>query len=142
MKLTDNCEKDFEKWLHENNHESYNYAIENNDDTGIPTYEGRYFHFQDIYNFPFSMQYGVLVDFFDSVEIYITIEPFKRKDYDLHFTYNIIHKYIKDFKDTDKIVGIKAGENPIPRRTTKGAKQQVIMEVKEFDKQFGINQKL
>ena len=73
MKLTGKCKEDFEKWALLNAEYIFDYAIENDDKTGIPTYEGRYFHYQDIDDLPKSMQYGVYVDFFDSVGIKISV---------------------------------------------------------------------
>lgn len=57
MKLTDKCKQDFEKWFIDNyvsNHCNGMGAID------IKTFD----------KIPKSMQYGVLVDFFDSVGIY------------------------------------------------------------------------
>ena len=59
MKLTDKCKKDFEKWL-------LNEWMFKDERRYNP----------DIFNqLPFSMQYGVYVDFFDSVGMFISIEP-------------------------------------------------------------------
>lgn len=63
MKLTGKCKDDFEKWAMINATFIYDYAIENDDKTGIPTDEGRYFHYQDIDDFPNSFKFGVYVDF-------------------------------------------------------------------------------
>lgn len=59
MKLTDKTKEEFEKWLQEpkKEHGRFGQLVTNTFDS-----------------MPFSMQYGVLVDFFDSVGIYIHIE--------------------------------------------------------------------
>ena len=51
--LTDKCKEDFKKWYH---NQDYNNL-------------GQYWYW--FYEYPISMQYGVYVDFFDSVGIYI-----------------------------------------------------------------------
>lgn len=61
MKLTGKCEQEFEKWFKEEYSGSgivlYNHDLD-----------------QNFYHFFGSMQYGVYVDFFESVAIYITLK--------------------------------------------------------------------
>ena len=57
MNLTGKCKEDFEKW-YELNYETI----------GL-----RSFYLAEFYELPETMQYGVYVDFFDSVEIYMEI---------------------------------------------------------------------
>ena len=64
MKLTGKCKADFEKWLCK----EHNYT----DDEGIP-------YANDFYELPNSMQYGVYVDYFDSVGIIIEITTDHKK---------------------------------------------------------------
>ena len=66
MELTGKCKEEFEKWfcLNDNVNEDY-YVDADNKFT-----EFRCIHFTE---FPQSMQYGVLVDFFDSVGIEINL---------------------------------------------------------------------
>lgn len=61
MKLTNKCLKDFEKWWIENR--SFDVWTTNNDKYNI----------DDFFCLNFSMQYGVLIDFFDSVGLEIQI---------------------------------------------------------------------
>jgi hypothetical protein len=56
MKLTGKCKDDFEKWFRPN----------------VPLVDINIFNHITT---PFSMQYGVYVDFFESVGIYTSIEP-------------------------------------------------------------------
>lgn len=81
--LTGRCKEEFEKW-HEESNSYVEYYEENEDNTGIPTYEGRYMHFQIFTDFPLSMQIGVYEDFFDSVGIHISIAN-KPKDKGVFF---------------------------------------------------------
>jgi hypothetical protein len=57
MKLTGKCKKEFEKWFRRIN-------IKNN------------WLLNSFYKLPQSMQYGVFVDFFDSVGIHIQLTPY------------------------------------------------------------------
>jgi hypothetical protein len=60
MILTGKCKEDFEKWFHLNDeYLGYEFSVHKCDST------------PDFYKEPFSMQYGVLVDFFDSVGIFV-----------------------------------------------------------------------
>jgi len=74
MELTGKCKELFEKWL-AMDEAFFDFAIENDDDTGIPTYEGRYFHYVEFDYFPESMKFGVYVDFFDFLQMQIYIKP-------------------------------------------------------------------
>jgi len=75
MKLTGKSLEQFEKWFNESgmstiNIKNLNHSLDNyNIEIGLLTISD-YFN-----NLPDSMQYGVLVDFFDSVGIIISIEP-------------------------------------------------------------------
>ena len=62
--LTGKCKEEFEKWLENQNFEECNISDEY---SFQPNYIG------DFERLPFSMQYGVYVDFFDSVDIKIII---------------------------------------------------------------------
>ena len=70
MKLTEKCKEDFEKWLErplkEDEHEGQCTWIGEEEATLYNIWTTEYF-----YQLPFSMKYGVYVDFFDSVGIYI-----------------------------------------------------------------------
>ena len=68
MKLTGKCKEDFKKWLFNRNLLS-NICIK---------YEILFFNFYDLTE---SMQYGVYVDFFDSVDILIEIMPSESKSF-------------------------------------------------------------
>jgi hypothetical protein len=57
MRLTGKAKEDFEKWYSEN--------VE---------FKGEVLYLEEFYILPFSMQYGVLVDWFDSVGVYILIK--------------------------------------------------------------------
>jgi hypothetical protein len=61
MELTGKCKEDFEKW-YELNYEAI--GLRSIDDE---------FYLAGFYELPETMQYGVYVDFFDSVEIYMEI---------------------------------------------------------------------
>lgn len=73
MKLTGKCKKDFEKWFFNN------YGIE---EASFVRGEGGFF------NLPQSMQYGVLVDFFDSVGIYIN--AFSPDYFEIHTGWDVV----------------------------------------------------
>jgi len=64
--LTGRCKEDFEKWYKENGF---------NDP--VPKHDMRFF-----YTKHFSMQYGVYVDFFDSVGLFIELGCVTENDYD------------------------------------------------------------
>tara|TARA_R110000782_G_scaffold229929_1_gene316248 strand:+ start:593 stop:937 length:345 start_codon:yes stop_codon:yes gene_type:complete len=68
MKLTGRCKEEFKKWL------NINYK-----DFGVVPYSiDVYWSVCDLlYKLPQSMQYGVYVDFFDSVGIYISLDWYK-----------------------------------------------------------------
>ena len=67
MKLTGKCREDFEKWFMSSDVFNLNFLHLQN----IQVFD-RTKHF---YKYPNSMQYGVYVDFFDSVDINITEIP-------------------------------------------------------------------
>ena len=69
MKLTGQCRKDFDKWI------STDFELDENPITINTPYEGDIeVHVSDNFDIlPNSMQYGVYVDFFDSVGIKISI---------------------------------------------------------------------
>ena len=60
MILTDKCKQDFEKWFIN----KYGFDKENQ----------LMYSLKEFYNLDFSMQYGVFVDFFDSVGIWLVVE--------------------------------------------------------------------
>ena len=60
MILTDKCKKDFERWYRDNDFEFCIGYPNGLDDTDMC---------EDFYDLPLSYQYGVYVDFFDSVGI-------------------------------------------------------------------------
>lgn len=62
MKLTGQCLKDFEKWLLKQNYDNYCGDII----WGV--------ELEDFIKLPLAMQYGVLIDFFDSVGIWVSID--------------------------------------------------------------------
>ena len=78
MKLTGKCKKDFEKWLFENDQlrDFINFKC------GLTI--------QNFHLFPQSMQYGVYVDFFDSVGFSIHIH---RMYFQTRFYYSIKELY-------------------------------------------------
>jgi hypothetical protein len=65
--LKGQAKKDFEKWLNKNHCE-----YESNDNYFWVLYAGDGMYI-DFYELPFSMKYGVLVDWFDSVGICIEV---------------------------------------------------------------------
>jgi len=67
MKLTDKCKIDFEKWL---------YNLKYSEPAKFNNY---YNNFKDT---PESMQYGVYVDFFDSVGIILDVQPVLNYNHD------------------------------------------------------------
>lgn len=73
--LTVKCKEDFVKWFGED--DDYNMDLESNL-SGYNPVTG----FKDL---PFSMQFGVYVDFFDSVGIEISITP-KGSEWDFNIT--------------------------------------------------------
>jgi len=68
MELTGKCKEDFENAI--------SYTL---------VQSGMIKQVDEFYMFPSSMQYGVYVDFFDSVGIYISIEPYQDYDSDIQF---------------------------------------------------------
>jgi len=92
MKLTGKCKEDFEKWL------KINYTLKQS----------------LIFNsLPDSMQFGVYVDFFDSVWIEIWIEPWETQNNGEFFKYfKVIIDYIEvsDYNDSRQEARTKAIE--------------------------------
>ena len=70
MELTGKCKQDFEKWFIENDKGN---PLKSwvSEDLGLIYLQSSWYHL------PQSMQYGVYVDFFDSVGIRINVEPFE-----------------------------------------------------------------
>lgn len=75
MELTGKAKKDFEKWFDANvNMKLFEGEL------SIDVQCGAYYELIDCFEqLPFPMQYGVLVDFFDSVGIYITDGTYRLK---------------------------------------------------------------
>jgi NADH:ubiquinone oxidoreductase subunit 4 (subunit M) len=69
MKLTGKCKEDFEKW-----------RMKQNYDVDAPFF----------YDLKYSMQYGVYVDFFDSLDVFIYIIAWETEVGDFYFKYEII----------------------------------------------------
>ena len=72
MKLTGKCEEDFEKWCLSNDNINEDYYVESY--TKFTEY--RCIDFEEL---PKSMQYGVYVDFFDSVGLELVVHRSKTK---------------------------------------------------------------
>lgn len=91
MKLTNKCKKDFEKWYILNH---CPIVIDSLDDEELKqNTEERQKRFLDwwFHVLNESMQYGVLVDFFDSVDI--CVDVFTDSEYpDIYFDYKITEK--------------------------------------------------
>tara|TARA_R110000764_G_scaffold52161_1_gene113595 strand:+ start:95 stop:487 length:393 start_codon:yes stop_codon:yes gene_type:complete len=82
MKLTGKCKEDFQEWRRKQNY-----------DVDAPFF----------YELNYSMQYGVYVDFFDSVGIYIDISFYELNSGIIEFDYtigalNVLDIYGDDFK--------------------------------------------
>jgi len=76
MKLTGKCKKDFEKWYNLEYLFGIHHIVE--------------FSIDDFYNLPLhSMQYGVYVDFFDSVGIHISTNAYSPKELSTAYWYDI-----------------------------------------------------
>lgn len=105
MKLTGQCKKDFEKWYIDN---IMNYKL---------PFEKHSYNNIGFYTLSHSMQYGVLVDFFDSVGMYI--EDISINDSD--FTFQIWNKESKK--------SIANGKEEFKRQI---AREQAITKAKEI----------
>jgi hypothetical protein len=82
MKLTDKCKDDFEEWLKDNYHEYDFYNI------------------MEWWEHIFSMQYGLYVDFFDSVGINIKCNGYSLgREYDRTFKYEVTNEMSSIIKD-------------------------------------------
>lgn len=97
MELTGKCKEDFEKWLQ----------------TRIVfcTVKNLTHWF---YEQPSMMRYGVYVDFFDSVGIYITSE----------YVYGIDNRFLWDVSDSEKI--IKNGSNEVRQEARTKAIEKAV----------------
>ena len=85
--LTGKCKEDFEKWFkrldgQEEEHEWFIYLTKGRNPIGF------------FYEFPFSMQYGVYVDFFDSVDVDITIKLCGYLKYDYSIKDKVSHSLL------------------------------------------------
>jgi len=79
MILTDKCKKDFERWYRDNDFEFCIGYPNGLDDTDMC---------EDFYDLPLSYQYGVYVDFFDSVGIDVNIKKFRQTGRWFHTVFN------------------------------------------------------
>ena len=66
MKITGKCKEDFEKWFDDSENVEFGFLPIQDHEIIVGA--------ENFYSLPDSMQYGVLVDFFDSVGITIQIE--------------------------------------------------------------------
>jgi hypothetical protein len=84
MELTGKCKEDFEKWLKENNKDLLKLS-----DPSI--YFSEIFSMSALFKYlTESMQYGVLEDFFDSLDVFIYIIAWETEGGDFYFKYEII----------------------------------------------------
>lgn len=79
--LTGKCKEDFEKWYYNDKKHQCSYM----------TNQIKKSRFESS---TLSMQYGVLVDFFDSAGMHLGLEPYFDNDMDLLFKYNLL--FVKD----------------------------------------------
>ena len=91
MKLTGKCKEDFEKWY-------------------IKDLVEKELALEEFYNSSDSMQYGVLVDFFDSVGMEICIDMWESDDGTQAYTVNIRWEEVSDYNDTRQEARTKAIE--------------------------------
>ena len=89
MNLTEKCKEEFEKWF------SKTYSYHGNQST--PPLEKVPYDDIGFYNYNSSMQYGVYVDFFDSLGIYIQISLY---DIDCGNWQGYIESEHYDFRET------------------------------------------
>lgn len=108
MLLTGKCKKEFVKWLN-----SKDEFAEWSDDFKVT---------------PFSMQYGVYVDFFDSVGIIIDIQPFI--DYDENVYTEVMYFMIRAIPLNLEITETHYNEEEF--KTLKNAREQVIIKANEI----------
>lgn len=89
MKLTGKCKEDFEKWYNENNPYKFLSDLRG---SFLGNIERKGF-----YSIDYNMQYGVYVDFFDTVKMQIYIKPttdFKWSVYIDNFGKHILTDYL------------------------------------------------
>jgi len=91
MKLTGKCKEDFEKWY-------------------IKDLVEKELALEEFYNSSDSMQYGVLVDFSDSVGMEICIDMWESDDGTQAYTVNIRWEEVSDYNDTRQEARTKAIE--------------------------------
>lgn len=104
MNLTDKCKEDFENWLYGKKVET----LRNKDSISKKVYTTTHFK-----NLPFSMQYAVYLDFFDSVGIIISIEHWENYNNSESFGYfkvQINQQDVSDYNDTRLEARMKAIE--------------------------------
>lgn len=77
MKLTGKCKEAFEKW----------YLKTQNKPKYLDTSQIRYSILAWFYAQPFNMQYGVYVDFFDSVGIRVFVEQLRDNTFSVQYSY-------------------------------------------------------
>ena len=90
--LTNKCKTDFENWYGNEHPNGYWYALVN------------------FYGLPFSMQYGVYVDFFDSVGIRINICFDKYFDVDINGNWEYAGKQTETRQEAREQAILKANE--------------------------------
>ena len=111
MKLTDKCKTDFEKWY-------FNFKYHKN---GLHKTNVAYFK-----TLPLSMQYGVYVDFFDSVGLILDVQPVL--DYDEEKYTKVVYWIITVFT-----LGIKGEDyNDWEFKTRQEAREQAILKANEI----------
>lgn len=138
MELTKKCKADFEKWFLLKEYEDY--YIENDNKTGVPTYEGRYMHYQGIEDFPDSMKYSVYVDFFDSKSLTIFIDFYHVKQ----FKYSIWNYYVNVDGFQGYLTRKEARTEAIKKANTlynKKHQETLLKEIIKGDEELGIYQK-
>ncbi len=85
MKLTGKCKTDFEKWFLLSD---FRESFSENANLELGEVITKAF-----YSFPHPMQYGVFVDFFDSVGTFISIDPFLKDDDVLEFYWVFVNDH-------------------------------------------------
>ena len=103
MKLTGKCKEDFEKWVSKQPY-SISHDVGERAMNIVPLSEM-------IEQLPQSMQYGVLVDFFDSVDIGISMNQYNNTYwYDIENPYTIDGDELKSRPEARKQAILKANE--------------------------------
>lgn len=116
MKLTGKCKQDFEKWF-------IKWVFENAMDEYRLSKKERMYKF---FGLPYSMRYGVLVSFFDSVKIIIDIQPVF--DYD-HEKYTKIIEYLVYVRELNVI---DKDEELIECKTRLKARKKAILKANKI----------